>query len=209
MIKHIDTWFAWARQLGLGIGKMEDIILVTGADRTRSWTNVAFPGGPEDGHISFGANVTPSGDSVAINWTFSHERNRGAVLNRGPNGEVRQHSRFLGQSMLRYFRSLQDLLEDQCIFLRGYRVSRKFVILPRGLKAAAGPNPDPKGDDNEPSVELMSIPAVPEVNYSFWNFLVFSLPFEVPRSSSFTIGIYHRGEYHGKEVSPFSLRVWY
>ena len=193
MIKHIDTWFVWARQLGFGIGRMEDIILVTGADRTRSWTNVAFPGGPEDSHISFGANLTSRGDSVAINWTFSHERNRGAVLNRGPNGEVREHSRFLGQSMLRYFRSLQDLLEDQCIFLRGFRVSREFVILPRGLKAAAGPNPDPKGGDYGPSVELMSIPAVPEVHYSFWHFLVFALPFEVPRSSSFTIRIYHRG----------------
>jgi hypothetical protein len=68
---------------------MEDIVLVTGTHRTRSWTNVAFPGGPEDGQISFGANVASRGDSVAINWTFSHERNRGAVLNRGPNGEVR------------------------------------------------------------------------------------------------------------------------
>ena len=88
MIKHIDTWFAWARQLGLGISKTEDIVLVTGTHRTRSWTNVAFPGGPEDGQISFGANVAPRGDSVAINWTFSHERNLGAVLNCGPNGEV-------------------------------------------------------------------------------------------------------------------------
>ncbi|KAH9035128.1 hypothetical protein EDB83DRAFT_2415936 [Lactarius deliciosus] len=55
--KHIDCWFAWARHLGLGIDRMEDIILVTGTHRTRSWTNVAFPGGPEDGQVSLGANV--------------------------------------------------------------------------------------------------------------------------------------------------------
>jgi hypothetical protein len=44
------------------------------------------------------------------------------------------------------------------------------VILPRGLKAAAGPNPDPRGDDYVPDVELTSIPTVPEVN----SLLVFS-----------------------------------
>ncbi|KAH8991260.1 hypothetical protein EDB92DRAFT_1778594, partial [Lactarius akahatsu] len=44
IIRHIDRWLEWARQLGLGIGRMEDIILVTGTHRTRSWTNVAFPG---------------------------------------------------------------------------------------------------------------------------------------------------------------------
>lgn len=36
-----------------------------------------------------------------------------------------------------------DLPEDQSIFLRGFRVARKFKILPPRLKAAAGPNPDP------------------------------------------------------------------
>ncbi|KAI9451001.1 hypothetical protein BJY52DRAFT_1299916 [Lactarius psammicola] len=116
MIKHIDCWFAWARRLGLGIDRMEDIVLVTGTHRTRSWTNVAFPRGQEDGQAS-------RGDIVSINWKFSHEHNQGAVLNCGPNGE--------------------DLLEDQCIFIRGFR-------------PAAGPNPDPKGYDYEPDIELTS-----------------------------------------------------
>ena len=31
------------------------------------------------------------------------------------------------------------------------------------LRAAAGPNPDPKGDNSEPDAELISIPAVPKV----------------------------------------------
>ncbi|KAF8258119.1 hypothetical protein EI94DRAFT_1755655 [Lactarius quietus] len=144
MIKHINSWFAWVRGLGVGIDRMEDIILVTGTHRTRSWTNVAFPGGQVDGQVSFGANVATHGDSVTINWKFSHEYSRGAVMNYGPNGE--------------------DLPEDQCIFIRGFRVARKLIILPRGLRAAAGPNPDPKGDsdDSEASVELMSILTVPE-----------------------------------------------
>jgi hypothetical protein len=67
---------------------MEDIILVTGTHCTRSCTNVAFPGGQDDAQVSFGAKVDRSGDGVAITWQFSHEQNRGVVLNDGPEGEV-------------------------------------------------------------------------------------------------------------------------
>ena len=90
MIKHIDSWFSWIRLLGVGINRMEDVVLVTGTHRTRSWTNVAFPGGQVDGLVSFGANVATRGAVVTVNWKFSHEYSRGAVLNYGPNGEVRQ-----------------------------------------------------------------------------------------------------------------------
>ena len=44
MLKHIDRWFAFARRLGLGIEQMEEIILVTGCDCTRSWTTSLFWG---------------------------------------------------------------------------------------------------------------------------------------------------------------------
>jgi hypothetical protein len=89
LISHIDSWFAWARQLGLGVNRMEDIILVTGSHCTRSCTNVAFAGGQDDAQISFGAKVDHNGDGVSINWKFSHEQNRGVVLNYGPEGKVR------------------------------------------------------------------------------------------------------------------------
>ncbi|KAH9174169.1 hypothetical protein EDB89DRAFT_594079 [Lactarius sanguifluus] len=141
IVKHIDRWFAWARQLELEVYRMEDIILVTGTHRTRSCTNIAFPGGVDDAQVSFRAYVNLRDDIVTINWRFSHERTRGAVLNPGPDGE--------------------GLPEDQCIFVRGFRVTRKFKILPR-LKGAAGPNPDLEGYE-EPDMELIPIPAEPEV----------------------------------------------
>ena len=97
MIKHIDRWFVWARQLGLGINLMEDIILVTGTHRTRSCTNVAFPGGQEDAQASFGVKMNSRDDIVTLNWLFSPERNRGAVLNCGPDGEVRRNATCVGQ----------------------------------------------------------------------------------------------------------------
>lgn len=84
MIKHIDQWFAWIKDKELEVKQMEDIILVTGTDHTRSWANIAFLGGQADAGVSFGVEVTHS----KINWKFSPERNTGAEWHWGPSGEV-------------------------------------------------------------------------------------------------------------------------
>jgi hypothetical protein len=87
MVMHIDRWFAFARQLELGIEQMEELILVTGCDRARSWLNVAFLKNQVDAQVSFGVEVSP-GLEGSIGWQFSPERIRGAVLNQGPSGRV-------------------------------------------------------------------------------------------------------------------------
>ena len=87
IVKHIRTWFAFARKLGLGIEQMEEIILVTGCDRTRSWTNVAFLGGQADAQVSFGVRV--EGPDSSINFQFSPENARGGMLHHEPEGAVR------------------------------------------------------------------------------------------------------------------------
>ena len=89
MAKHIDTWFAFARNLGL-VHQMEEIILVTGCDLTRSWTNVAFLGGEADAQVSFGVKV--EGPNTRIDFQFSPEHARGAVLRHGPEGTVRLYT---------------------------------------------------------------------------------------------------------------------
>lgn len=45
------------------------------------------------------------------------------------------------------------------------------MILPRTLKGAARPNPDDKGSDSEPEVELVPISTVPEVSALFGDFI--------------------------------------
>jgi hypothetical protein len=85
MVQHIDSWYAFAQNLGL-VHQMEEIILVTGCDLTRSWTNIAFLGGCADAQASFGVRV--EGPDTSINFQFSPEYARGAVLRLGPEGTV-------------------------------------------------------------------------------------------------------------------------
>ena len=87
IVKHIDSWIAFARKLRRGVEEMEEIILVTGCDRTRSWTNVAFSGNPAEAQVSFGVKVEDH--DTRINFQFSPEKVQGAVMRHGPEGTVR------------------------------------------------------------------------------------------------------------------------
>jgi hypothetical protein len=87
IVKHIDRWFAFTKQLGLGIDRMEDIILVTGCHRARSSINVAFFERQADAQVSFGVEVA-GGPETTITWQFSRMYTQGATLNCGPNGTV-------------------------------------------------------------------------------------------------------------------------
>jgi hypothetical protein len=71
---------------------MEEIILVTGCDRTRSWTNVAFLEHRADAQVLFGVKVEVKGHDTSINFQFSPENARGAVLLHGPEGKVRSYA---------------------------------------------------------------------------------------------------------------------
>lgn len=85
MIDHIDGWYSWARNLGVGINRMDEIVLVTGAHLTRSWINVAFLEDQIDARVSFEFQLT---SDAGINWHVSPDRTIGALLNRGPIGKV-------------------------------------------------------------------------------------------------------------------------
>ncbi|KAI0303225.1 hypothetical protein BC826DRAFT_890256, partial [Russula brevipes] len=58
IVSHIDLWFAFTRRLGLGITRMEDIVLVTGSHLAKSWANIAFSEGHGKQQVSFGVQVT-------------------------------------------------------------------------------------------------------------------------------------------------------
>ncbi|KAI9440445.1 hypothetical protein H4582DRAFT_1463515 [Lactarius indigo] len=138
MIRHIDSWFAFSQRHGLGI-RTEDIVLVTGSHRTRSWSNIAFYESRVDSRVSL--RVQAPGIGTTVHWQVLSQRIQGAVLSRGPSGE--------------------NLPENQCLFIRGFRVKRNLLGLPR-LKGAAEPKSDPPGNDRDPETELVLIPSVTE-----------------------------------------------
>jgi hypothetical protein len=164
MISHIDSWFAFARRLGLGIERMEEIVLVTGLHLTRSWANVAFFEGQANGQASLGVNVT-HGPDISIHWQCLPGSVRGGVRSWGPEGKVRRFAEN-SDATLTDFPFVQNLLENQCIFIRGFRVTRVLGILRRQLRGAAGPNPtlDLEPDDDEPDTALTSISNAEMVN---------------------------------------------
>jgi hypothetical protein len=72
-----------AEDRGLGVNRMEDIILVTGRHLARSWARAVFSESRGGARVSFCVQV--SGDSLVR----LEERNvSGAQLKLGPNGEV-------------------------------------------------------------------------------------------------------------------------
>ena len=106
IISKIDSWFSFAQPLGQSLGvnlKMEDIVLVTGFDRAKSWANIVFNDVHPDAQMSLG--VTVAGSSCSnINWRAPSPF-PGAVLSHRPNGEV-SHAHCngpKGQKMLRCF----------------------------------------------------------------------------------------------------------
>ena len=84
---HIESWFAFTQKYRLGV-KMEDIVLVTGCHRTKSWSNIAFNEVRGDTQFSLGVDV-PSVLSAGIDWRVSRLTVPGALHNHGPNGKVR------------------------------------------------------------------------------------------------------------------------
>jgi hypothetical protein len=91
IVKNINHWFAFAQELQLGVEHMEEIILVTGCDRTRSWTNIAFLEGRVDAKGSFREKVVERADgSVEVQYSSGHVA--GGVLSHGPQGKVRRRT---------------------------------------------------------------------------------------------------------------------
>ena len=90
IVKNIYDCMKLAEERGLGVSRMEDIILVTGRHLAKSWVRAVFSESRGSAQASFCAQV--SGDSVV----HLEERTvSGAQLALGPNGEV-SFSLFLG-----------------------------------------------------------------------------------------------------------------
>ena len=83
IVNNIDDCLRVAKDLGCGVSRMEDIVLVTGRHIARSWISVAFSETLGGSQTSFEVRV--SGDS---NVHLEVRDVRGGELKLGPSGEV-------------------------------------------------------------------------------------------------------------------------
>jgi hypothetical protein len=84
MKKHVAICLKIAKGRDPRINRMEDIILVTGLHRTKSWISAVFNDGQPSAQVSFGV-YTLGASSVRI----EKQEEKGGVLKLGPSGEVR------------------------------------------------------------------------------------------------------------------------
>ena len=113
IVNHIDLWFAFTRRLGLGITRMEDIVLVTGCHLATSWANIAFSEGCGEEQVSFGARVAGVSN---VEWWFPPEEIQGVASNLGPSGRV-GFCAFLSIRRYQDHTSWTDIIESE--FTRG------------------------------------------------------------------------------------------
>ena len=86
ILENIDTCFKVAEDLGYGVERMEDIMLVTGCHLAKSWVSAAFFDSRGGSEVSFGVRVS------RISGVHFDERNvNGRGLKLGPSGEVSPH----------------------------------------------------------------------------------------------------------------------
>ena len=83
MLENIDTCFKVAEDLGYGIERMEDIILVTGCHLAKSWVSATFSDSRGGSEASFGVRVS---SNSGVHFDERNVNGRGLKL--GPSGEV-------------------------------------------------------------------------------------------------------------------------
>jgi hypothetical protein len=168
LLRYIDACFQVALDLGCGVERMEDIVLISGCHLAESWVNVAFSENRGGTRVSFGVRTSGNSGVHFDEWNMS-----GRGLKLGPSGQVGLYMNFHFLSVLKQVLktiarlvAFQNLPQNQCIFVRGFRVVRLLNVWPK--LRAAGPTPDlgQPGPESDRYLELISIPATDDVRRS-------------------------------------------
>jgi len=172
ILENIDACFKVAEDLGYGVERMEDIILVTGCHLAKSWVSVAFSDSRRGSEVSFGVRVSRS---FGIHFDERNVNGRGLKL--GPSGEVgfaRSWAFSPSCPTLGLILCVQNLPQNQCIFVRGFRVKRILNIWPRIRGAGHPPDFGEREPESDRCLELTSVPADTDVCSYCHHFLTFA-----------------------------------
>ncbi|KZT19859.1 hypothetical protein NEOLEDRAFT_1077003 [Neolentinus lepideus HHB14362 ss-1] len=135
-LRHYSSWVVFANEkLGFDL-EVPDLILVTGRDLTTQWAMAAFAKSEFQGSV--GAGVSVPGILAAefeVRSGWRTDLTSGVQYRCGP-----QSSRFLEPE--RVEGSWTEVLtrrQNQCVFLRGYRIKERRFLVPKVIKAASKP----------------------------------------------------------------------
>ena len=70
---HVNSWFTWAQKNGLGVERVEDLILVSGCTLVTSWAAAAFTDDAMDAEITL---ATTTFDNGGASFVWSNIRGR-------------------------------------------------------------------------------------------------------------------------------------
>jgi hypothetical protein len=69
---NVVSWFDWSKKIGLGVERMEDLILVTGCTTVTSWGAAAFVDhSPQEAEIALAVHALPNGGK-SFDWSKIH-----------------------------------------------------------------------------------------------------------------------------------------
>ena len=141
---------------------MEDLILVTGYTLVDSWGAVAFVGRSGEAEISLIVQ-TPNRSDRSFECS-------------NIQGDVMQHCSYFNS--VRFPRPIYSPYTDffsfavsqsnptqtpnQCVFIKGFRAMRRF-LLPKRIRAAAEPLPDDPDNSREDEIQVTRVPDAPKV----------------------------------------------
>ncbi|EIM79906.1 uncharacterized protein STEHIDRAFT_172904 [Stereum hirsutum FP-91666 SS1] len=143
MLENCSRWLALVEMQGLGL-RMEDIVLVTGCDLTSAWAVAAFTDSGVDASVQLHVGATPAG-AVDIGTNVSWRNERNVERHWGPRR--RMTSGFGADPFQQVATPSSE--QNQCIFIRGYRVKFRSRFLPKKLVAAAEPVDYDMDDDED------------------------------------------------------------
>jgi hypothetical protein len=168
LLKHHSKWLSFAQDQGRPV-ELEDLILVTGLDLTKDFAMLSFANNSSDFDINFQVGVSQYATGSISAWGSWHTTSS-TQDNWGP-----QHT--ATPSALRADRALRSITSEgdsaeaipsdeyrQCVFVRGYRIRRRFGVWPQVQTAAAEPQDPPYYRDNDAEVAAVAVEGIAEVS---------------------------------------------
>ncbi|THH10538.1 hypothetical protein EW145_g1246 [Phellinidium pouzarii] len=131
MLRNYRSWLKFIRDdLGFGVG-LRDLIFVTGHDLTANWATATFVGSAVHQGAKLNAGKSPVA-SVGASLSGTWESSISIPIRTGPNLFSNQSGPQESDA------GATEPFKNQCIFIRGFRISEKLLV-PRIIKAAASP----------------------------------------------------------------------